>query len=573
MSATTSSKKLVEEMFWFSKLQQYSIFRFLQQHYWRFRLLTFSVACLLNISLAISIQGPGNDGTRPLYPGGREKGPQYDLINVNPFGKRLWTILLSITIVGYALCAAFQCLTRAPLVAMQIIAERTADSSDEIEVHNGEDNEEGTEEDQELQIENLMEGTDDGIQGHSSYLGNNFFSWLFKHQYLAPAMLKIFSVCFANAALYVVLKTSLDDVYGDVQDWQYFYWISGFSVLVIAVPALNECIKHLDGKAALFFGVLYGISHEPEVVVPVGLLLIAFRGFFHFFACSVLLIDVIFINKRLHNVVQAVVRPVNDILATFVLMVFVVFIFASFGIYEYGQTMLGGVSTNVPLCPNLAFCFLEILDTGLRNGDVVGESFSHLTHEDGMLAWIWRIIFGLAFFLVIGVILFDIVTGTILDTFGSLREERVEREENLRNVSFIAGLERSVCDELGVAFEELNDVQQDKWNYVYLLAHLQIKKEEDYTGAETYISEKLKEGDISWLPELRTWALQQRQQEEVGAKEKTREEFSAFKADMTERFKQMQEGVQHLENNMQAGFQRLEKTMETLRANLSRIDE
>ena len=328
-----------------------------------------------------------------------------------------------------------------------------------------------------------------------------------------------------------------------------FWRLSGAVIVATAVPVLNNYVKNLNHWTALVFAVLYGISQEEEVVVPGVLLFVALRGYTRFFVCSILLVDVIFINERLKNVVQAVIRPVNDIVATFVLMVFVVFIFASFGIYEYGQTMLGGTAGDVELCPNLAFCFLEILDSGLRSGDVVGESFSHLTHEDGVLAWIWRIFYGLAFFLVIGVILFDIVTGTIIDTFGSLREERVSREDNLLNTSFISGISRSTCDEKNVDFDELNEVHQNMWNYVYLLAHLKTKAPEDYTGAESYIATKIHEQDISWLPENHAWIFQQKEEEQAikSSQEDTVQKNALQLEDMLERFKQMQDGFSRLD--------------------------
>ena len=52
------------------------------------------------------------------------------------------------------------------------------------------------------------------------------------------------------------------------------------------------------------------------------------------FMCSVLLLDIIFLNERLSNVMRAVVRPAYDIVATFVLMAFMVYIFANFALYQ-----------------------------------------------------------------------------------------------------------------------------------------------------------------------------------------------------------------------------------------------
>ncbi len=38
------------------------------------------------------------------------------------------------------------------------------------------------------------------------------------------------------------------------------------------------------------------------------------------------------------------------------------------------------------------------------------------------------------------------------------------------------------------------------WNYVFYTAYLNSKDHTDYTGIESYISEKLSVSDVSWFP-------------------------------------------------------------------------
>lgn len=38
------------------------------------------------------------------------------------------------------------------------------------------------------------------------------------------------------------------------------------------------------------------------------------------------------------------------------------------------------------------------------------------------------------------------------------------------------------------------------WNYVYFQAYLEYKNPTEYNGNESYVSEKLKNYDISWIP-------------------------------------------------------------------------
>ena len=88
---------------------------------------------------------------------------------------------------------------------------------------------------------------------------------------------------------------------------------------------------------------------------------------------SLLLLDLITISAKLQNVTRAVREPFWDIAATFLLMVFVVFIFAAFGLVMFGQLVVieadpatlnstTGVIDfpNAMQCPNLLTCFVEV---------------------------------------------------------------------------------------------------------------------------------------------------------------------------------------------------------------------
>merc|ERR1719181_1572383 len=154
-------------------------------------------------------------------------------------------------------------------------------------------------------------------------------------------------------------------------------------------------------------------------------------------------------------------------------------------------------------------CFFETLDMGLPSGDIVDASYDTATYRDG-LTYADRVVFGLMFFFAVGVILFDIVTGIILDTFGSLREEKADQMEYHRTTSFIAGITDTDYEEIDpqLKFKQLNDEHQNVWNYVFFLAHLNAKSPADYNGAETMIARMYAAGDTSWMPAGKSWLQQ-----------------------------------------------------------------
>ena len=54
-----------------------------------------------------------------------------------------------------------------------------------------------------------------------------------------------------------------------------------------------------------------------------------------------------------------------------------------------------------------------------------------------------RLLFDLSFFVIVGIILFNVITGLMVDTFSSLREEAAERANTLDNECFACGLSRA----------------------------------------------------------------------------------------------------------------------------------
>jgi len=43
-------------------------------------------------------------------------------------------------------------------------------------------------------------------------------------------------------------------------------------------------------------------------------------------------------------------------------------------------------------------------------------------------------------------------------------------------------------------------IDHSLWNYVFFISYLRNKERTEYTGFESYISDKLENNDISWFP-------------------------------------------------------------------------
>mmetsp|Transcript_13881 Transcript_13881/g.21919 ORF Transcript_13881/g.21919 Transcript_13881/m.21919 type:complete len:213 (-) Transcript_13881:505-1143(-) len=161
-------------------------------------------------------------------------------------------------------------------------------------------------------------------------------------------------------------------------------------------------------------------------------------------------------------------------------------------------------------CENLWNCFFVFFNTGIRSGgdlaDIVYETF---VSSDSL--FYEQIFFLVGFYIVVGVLLFNMVTGLILDTFSSEREGETARKEKLDNEAFISGLQRTYCNEKGISFKLLNETDQSVWNYLFYILYLRIKDRQEYSGVENYVAKRLSENDPSWFPHFTSFSLERAQ--------------------------------------------------------------
>ena len=60
------------------------------------------------------------------------------------------------------------------------------------------------------------------------------------------------------------------------------------------------------------------------------------------------------------------------------------------------------------------------------------------------------VLFDMSFFIWVGVLLFNVITGLVVDAFGALRTEGLQRRNILTNQCFICGYSRTQYDDLGM---------------------------------------------------------------------------------------------------------------------------
>eukprot|EP00397_Hematodinium_sp_SG-2012_P000177 GEMP01000177.1.p1 GENE.GEMP01000177.1~~GEMP01000177.1.p1 ORF type:complete len:2785 (+),score=546.68 GEMP01000177.1:287-8641(+) len=226
----------------------------------------------------------------------------------------------------------------------------------------------------------------------------------------------------------------------------------------------------------------------------------------HYFFYSFLLLDLIFQSAMLQNVIKAVTIPSKSLILTGIVGLIVMYQYAFIAFYFFRADYSSSCST-------ILDCTTETIYQGLRAD--IGSSIEPV--NPGSANWYQRMGFDLTYFIIITTVLMNVIFGIIIDTFGSLRDLTEEREKYMNNTTFISCLCRQDVDKVAsnmddpnikTGFHYLENVTQNKWNYMNFIFYLYRKDPTEYTGPETFVRTKLDDEDTGWMPLSRCLLLE-----------------------------------------------------------------
>ena len=73
----------------------------------------------------------------------------------------------------------------------------------------------------------------------------------------------------------------------------------------------------------------------------------------------------------------------------------------------------------------------------------------------------------------------------LLDVLGEMRDDKAEREEDLRNVDFVSGINRAEFDQVGIDFDQYRKNYHNTKHYFYYKLYLVRREKTEYTGQES----------------------------------------------------------------------------------------
>jgi len=157
-------------------------------------------------------------------------------------------------------------------------------------------------------------------------------------------------------------------------------------------------------------------------------------------------------------------------------------------------------------CASLYACFVYVFFTQ------VSGSWGNLRGDIGAVAvgggdYLGRVAYDGVFFMWAGVVLMNVVTGLMVDSFGAIREEKGARAEVLATECFVCGISMGAYEDLGMAgpsFGKHQGGEHDLWNYALYASYLGAKDPTDHSGVEGFVASQLGNGLgaplLDWVP-------------------------------------------------------------------------
>ncbi|XP_014243514.1 inositol 1,4,5-trisphosphate receptor [Cimex lectularius] len=304
------------------------------------------------------------------------------------------------------------------------------------------------------------------------------------------------------------------------------------------------------GNQGTFSKSVKQILSDAEILYHLSYVMFCILGLFmHPFFYSVLLLDVVYREETLLNVIKSVTRNGRSIILTAVLALILVYMFSIIGYMffkddflvhvdeEIGDSSVSNVLENVCVkednceiknaalkytlgnalnentdgeikeraCDSLIMCIVTTLNQGLRNGGGIGDILRAPSSSEPL--FVARVAYDLLFFFIVIIIVLNLIFGVIIDTFADLRSEKQQKELVLKTTCFICGLNRSAFDNKTVSFEEHIKCEHNMWHYLYFIVLVKVKDPTEFTGPESYVYAMIKDRNLDWFPRLRAMSL------------------------------------------------------------------
>jgi hypothetical protein len=263
------------------------------------------------------------------------------------------------------------------------------------------------------------------------------------------------------------------------------------ALLFIGQVPVTFSIQKDNGKSLL--NAFVHTAMDPLPVWYIGYLIITILGIVYnrLWLCA-LLLDWVILDSTTRYVLLAVRYPARQLLATMIIILIVVYVFATVYFYFFRSDAISDFNIF-----DMWEAFKLSIAYGTRGEYGISHEFNNTLGS--------RLVVDVAYYFIVLAILRHIFFAIIVDTFGKLRELKYERDMEANNTCFICGVERHDYDKLSHqgnnnSFADHRVTTHNPLHYLYYMMHIWKQPVENDNGIEIYVRKCLASGNVSWFP-------------------------------------------------------------------------
>ena len=252
-------------------------------------------------------------------------------------------------------------------------------------------------------------------------------------------------------------------------------------------------IKNLLKK----IGIYLRLISDPNVLYALAYILFSLLGLFvHDFFFAFHLMEFIKSQPILRSVLKAVYEPLEQLAYIFIFFLILVYFYSLIIYYSFYDIMPENSCESIVYC--LAYVYSNTFTSGGNLGNFIDDEAGNVNKD----ASLTRYLLDISYTIIMVCLVFQMVTGLIIDTFSSLRNAGEEIENDIDNICFICGLNRGKIEKYYLGKEGFNKHLEDHdiASYFFYMFYLEEKQHSDYSGLESYVKAEIDKESISWFP-------------------------------------------------------------------------
>ena len=223
---------------------------------------------------------------------------------------------------------------------------------------------------------------------------------------------------------------------------------------------------------------------------------------------SIETIFIVGIFPSLLNIFKAFTAKFSSLIACLIFTYLVIYIYNWLSIFylrktiDFGEVLQyqSGQFILEPFCHSSIQCYLVLISYGTRAGGGIGDNLPVVSYKNDTNMFIARFFYDMTFYILVIMIMGNVTFGLIVDSFGGLRDETYNYENDKDNICFICQLSRDGCLLKNIDFDSHINNDHNIWNYVDFLCNLHLYDPNNFSRIEGYVWDKLIENDFGWIP-------------------------------------------------------------------------